>query len=413
MLGTSWLAFINRSHKNIAMDGRSEFKPVRKDFLTFGSPAIGEDEIGEVANTLRSGWVGTGPKTHQFEELFRGYIGARHAIALSSCTAALHLSLVVAGLKQGDEVITTPMTFAATAAAIIHSGATPVFVDCEKDSMNIDPERIGERITKKTKAILPVHFAGRAADMDRIGKIAKENGLLVIEDAAHAIETSYKGRKIGTTADISCFSFYVTKNITTVEGGMATTSNDDYADKIRTYGLHGMSKGAWERYSDKGYRHYSVIFPGFKYNMTDVQASIGMHQIKKIGGYHSRREAIWERYDEAFRDLPVTIPKKEEDDTVHARHLYTILLNIEELDADRDAIMNDLHLENIGTGVHYVSLHLHPYYRQAYGYAPDDFPNAKFISERTLSLPLSAKLSDKDVDDVIQAVRKVIGHHSR
>jgi dTDP-4-amino-4,6-dideoxygalactose transaminase len=325
---------------------------MRDNFLVFGSPAIEEPEIAEVVSTIRSGWIGTGPRVARFEEMFREYVGARHAVALNSCTAALHLSMVVAGVGPGDEVITTPMTFCATANSVIHTGARPVFVDVERDTFNIDPERIEAAITPRTRAIVPVHFAGRPCRMDRIESIAKRHGLLLIEDAAHAIEASYRNRKIGTIGDLTCFSFYVTKNVVTAEGGMVTTDSDELAAKIKMYGLHGMSKDAWKRFSDEGYKHYQVVFPGFKYNMTDLQAALGLHQLGRIAQNAKRREEIWRRYDEAFAGLPITRPAPVAPDTTHARHLYTILIRTEEIGTTRDQVLNELIRRNIGTGVH-------------------------------------------------------------
>lgn len=386
--------------------------PVRKELLVFGSPALEEPEIEEVVATLRSGWIGTGPRVARFEEDVRRYVGARHALALNSCTAALHLSMIAAGLEPGDEVITTPHTFAATANAIVHANATPVFVDVDRRTQNIDPSLVEAAITPKTRAILPVHFAGRPCEMDAIMAVARRYGLEVIEDAAHAIEAVYRGRRIGTIGDAACFSFYVTKNITTGEGGMVTTNDDEWAEKIQTYGLHGLSKGAWKRYCDEGFVHYQVLYPGFKYNMTDLQAAIGIHQLGRIDRYASRRRAIWDRYNAAFRDLPAERPADEEPDTCHARHLYTLLLDLDRLRVSRDAVVEELKTEGIGTGIHYISLHLHPYYRDRFGHAPEEFPNARYLSERTLSLPLSARLNDQDVEDVIAAVRKVLLRHS-
>jgi dTDP-4-amino-4,6-dideoxygalactose transaminase len=274
--------------------------------------------------------------------------------------------------------------------------------------MNIDPNKIEEAITPRTRAIIPVHFAGRPCDMDAIMDIAKRHDLFVIEDAAHCIEGWYKGRKIGNIGDISCFSFYVTKNIVTGDGGMVTTNKEVWADKIKMYGLHGLSKDAWKRYSDDGFVHYQVIFPGFKYNMMDIQASLGIHQLKRIDKYLKRREKIWEQYNKAFSKLPVICPIEPEKDTVHARHLYTLLLDIDRIGKSRNEVQQQLHELNIGTGIHFISIHLHDYYRKTYRFKPEDFPNAKFISERTLSLPFSAKLSDSDIDDVIKATVKVL-----
>lgn len=382
---------------------------VREDYLVFGSPRIEEDEINEVVATLRSGWLGTGPKVARFEADFAQYTGSRNALALSSCTAGLHLSLLALGIGPDDEVITTPMTFAATASAIIHVGAKPVFADIELPSMNISPDDLEERITDRTKAVIPVHFAGRPCRMDRIMEIARKRGLAVIEDAAHAVEAWYHGRKVGTIGDLGCFSFYVTKNIVTGEGGMVTTDNDGYADTIKVYSLHGLSKDAWRRYSDEGFRHYRVIAPGYKYNMMDIQAAIGIHQLKRVGEYHCRRREIWTRYDEALSDLPMDLPAPQDPDTVHALHLYTPLLRLRELACTRDEFQRRLHLMNIGTGIHFTALHTHPYYAETLGYRPADFPNALSVSERTISLPLSAKLTDFDVNSVIEAVRRAAG----
>jgi dTDP-4-amino-4,6-dideoxygalactose transaminase len=398
----------------------------RDSFLVFGSPRIEEPEIQEVLATLRSGWLGTGPKVARFEEMFREYVGAHYALAVNSCTAALHLAMVATGIGPGDEVITTPMTFAATANSIIHALAHPVFVDVDRRTMNICPENIvryiedecvtdpktglpvNRRSRRKVRAIQPVHFAGRPCDMDAIGAIARKHRLYVIEDAAHAIETKYKGRKVGSIGDITCFSFYVTKNIVTGEGGMLTTNDEHIADQVKVLGLHGMSKDAWKRYSDSGFKHYQILFPGFKYNMMDIQASLGIHQIKRVDDYLKRRNEIWRRYDEAFADLPLELPAPPEPNTVHARHLYTPLLKLEKLRCTRDEFQQQLFELKIGTGIHFISLHLHDYYQRTYGYRPEDFPNARYISERTLSLPLSAKLTEDDVEDVIQAVRETI-----
>ena len=380
----------------------------KNDFLIFGSPAIEEDEIEEVIATIRSGWLGTGPKVDKFEKMFRDYTGARYAMALNSCTAALHLSILVAGVKPGDEVITTPMTFCATANTILHAGAKPVFVDVDRATMNIDPNLIEQAITARTRAIVPVHMAGRPCEMDAIMDIARRHGLAVIEDAAHCVEGVYKGKKIGNIGDISCFSFYVTKNVVTGEGGMVTTNHEKWAEKIKMYGLHGMSKDAWKRYSDEGFKHYQVVFPGFKYNMMDIQASLGIHQLKRVGLNHQRREEIWRRYDEAFADLPVWTPAPAEPETTHARHLYTLLIDIERIKKSRDEVQQRLFEMNIGTGIHFTALHLHEYYRETFGFKRGNFPNAEFISDRTLSLPLSAKLSCEDVERVIVVVKQIL-----
>lgn len=394
----------------LALDGGT---PIRKDYLVFGSPDIREEEIREVEATLRSGWLGTGPRVARFEEAFRDYIGARFAMALNSCTAGLHLSMIAAGVKPGDEVVTTPMTFASSANAVIHVGATPVFADCDRATLCIDPAAVAARITPRTRALLPVHFAGRAADMTSLVEIARKHGCTIVEDAAHAIETVHAGRKIGTIGDCTVFSFYVTKNVATGEGGMVTTERPEIADWIKIAGLHGLTRDAWKRYSDEGFRHYEVIFPGFKYNMMDLQAALGIHQLARIEENLARREAVWKRYVEAFAGLPLSVPPEPPAGDRHARHLFIVLLDLEHLRFDRDWVMRALHAEGIGTGVHYRPLHLHPYYRERFNLKPGDFPNAEWIGERTLSLPFSTKLTDDDVADVTAAVRKVLAAAAR
>ena len=390
----------------------SNSNPVRNDFLVFGSPKIEQEEIDEVAECLKSGWIGTGPRVNKFENAFRDYIGSKYAIALNSCTAALHLSMLVSGVSTGDEVITTPMTFAATANAILHTGAKPIFVDVEKDSMNIDPTLIEKVISPKTKAILPVHFAGRPCNMDHIMEIAQKNNLLVIEDAAHAVEAKYKGKKIGNIGDMTCFSFYVTKNLVTGEGGMITTNNEEWSKKIKIRALHGMTSDARMRYANENYKHYQVIAPGFKYNMMDIQASLGIHQLKRLDKNFAIRKEIWNIYNKAFENLPITTPS-EEKDTVHGRHLYTLLLDLDNLKISRDEFLGEIVRENIGVGVHFISLHLQPYFKETFGLKKDDFPNSAFISERTVSIPFSAKLTEKDVQDVINAITKVLNRNMR
>ena len=378
-------------------------------FIVFGSPILGDEEIDSVTATLRTAWIGTGPRVQEFEKAMRDYSGAPYSAAVASCTAALHLSMVVAGVGPGDEVITTALTFAATANSIIHAGAVPVLVDVERHTMNIDPAAIEAAITPRTKAIIVVHFAGRPCDMDAINAIAAKHDLLVIEDAAHAIEAEYKGRRIGSISPLTCYSFYVTKNITTGEGGMIASTRPDLIDKVKQYALHGLSADAWSRFSDKGYKHYEVTFPGFKYNMTDMQASLGLVQLAKIEAWLERRNEIWRRYDDAFADLPCILPAPEQNDTRHARHLYTIMVDTPNPPADRDTLIDRLRSRGIGTGVHYRGIHLHQYYRERFGLVREDFPNASWISDRTLSLPLSAKLDDGDVERIITAVRSELG----
>jgi len=380
----------------------------QNDYIVFGSPSIGQEEIDEVVDSMRTGWIGTGPKVTRFEESVRAYVGAQYGVALNSCTAGMHLSLLAFGIGPGDEVITTPLSFCATANVIIHAGATPIFVDVDGATMNIDHALIERAITPKTKAIMPVHFAGRPCDMDTIMALAKKHHLLVIEDAAHAIGAEYRGKKIGSIGDATCFSFYVTKNIVTGEGGMVMTNNEEAAKKIKVYGLHGLSADAWKRYSDEGYKHYDVVFPGFKYNMMDLQAAIGIQQMKKIDQFYARRKEIWETYKKAFKDLPVGLPDETPTDQKHALHLFTLLIDEKTAGIQRDAFMQALHQRGIGSGVHFMPIHLLEYYRKRYGYARGAYPNTEYIGDRTVSIPLSAKLTDTDVDRIIYAIREII-----
>ncbi len=386
---------------------------MRETFLPFGAPLIEQAEIDEVVTSLKSGWLGTGPKVHKFEEMFKEYKGVKYAMALNSCTAALHLSMLAIAIKPGNEVILPSMTFASTANAVIHAGGKPILVDCEKDTMNMDPEDIERQITPKTKAIIPVYFAGRPCNMDRIVDIANKHNLKIVEDAAHAIEAEYNGKKTGTFGDIGCFSFYVTKNIITGEGGMAITNIEEYANKIKRLSFHGIRKDKLHSSSDKKYKHYQVIDRGFKLTMMDIQAAIGIHQLPRVEKYWERRKEIWERYNEAFKDLPVFIPAPIPNGVKHSYHLYTLLLDIDKLNITRDEFLYEMAKRNIGVGVHYIALHLQPYYQQKYGYKQGDFPNADWISDRTVSIPLSAKLTDNDVQDVINTVREIIALYRR
>lgn len=387
--------------------------PVRtkQNFLVFGSPLIEEDEINEVVSSMRSGWLGTGPKVAQFEKDFSSFIGSPFTSAVNSCTAALHLSLLALKLEKGSEVITTPLTFCATVNAIIHAGLTPVLADIDPLTMNIDPQKIEECITKKTRAIIPVHFAGRPCDMDRIVEIASKYNLYIVEDCAHSVESEYKGKKTGTFGKFGCFSFYVTKNITTGEGGMVVAKEKEDASFIKMLALHGMSADAWKRFSDEGYKHYFVVECGFKYNMMDLQAAIGIHQLKKIGDFHQKRRLIWEIYDREFSMLPVNTPAQPQPQTVHAYHLYTLLIDPEKTGISRDQFLERMTYNNIGVGVHYMSIPEHPYYQKNYGWKPEDYPNAMRVGRQTVSLPLSPKLSEKDIEDVISAVLVSLGKY--
>ncbi len=378
------------------------------EFIVFGAPKIEQDEIDDVVRCLESGWIGTGPRVARFEEEFGLYKGQRFAAAVSSCTAAMHLSVLAAGIGTGDEVITTPMTFCATVNAIVHAGGTPVLADIDPRTMNIDPAQVEARITSKTKAILPVHFAGRAADMDALTEIATCHKLRLIEDCAHAIETEYHGRKAGTFGDFGCFSFYATKNVTTGEGGMVLAKSEEDLARIKMLALHGMSKDAWKRFSDEGYKHYFVVETGFKYNMMDLQAAIGIHQLQRVEANWLRREEIWQQYNEAFAGLPVTLPAAPEPYTRHAYHLYTILIDVERAGISRDEFLDEMTANNVGVGVHYVSVPEHPVYQEKFAWLPEHYPNAMRIGRQTVSLPLSAGLTDAEIARVIEVVRDTI-----
>jgi dTDP-4-amino-4,6-dideoxygalactose transaminase len=381
----------------------------RDDFLVFGAPAIGDEEIAEVVASLRSGWLGTGPKVARFEADFAAYEGAPHAVAVSSCTAALHLSMLALEVQPGDEVITTALTFAATVNAIIHAGATPVLVDVDPATMNLDPAAAAVAVGERTRAILPVHFAGRPCDMDALVKLRDERGLALIEDCAHAIETEYHGRHAGTFGDFGCFSFYVTKNVVTGEGGMVLARREEDAARIKVLALHGMSKDAWKRFSDEGYRHYYVTECGYKYNMTDLQAALGIHQLARVETNWERRRQIWSRYQAELDGLGLGLPAEPEPGTRHALHLYTVLVDEERCGVARDLFLEAMTAQGIGVGVHYLAIPEHPYYRERFGWRPGDYPAAQRIGRQTVSLPLSPALGDGDVADVVRAVRRVLG----
>lgn len=379
-------------------------------FLVFGAPSVGEEEIAEVEACMRSGWLGTGPRVARFEQAFADYRRARpeQVAAVNSCTAALHVSMVAAGLEPGAEVITTPLTFCATVNAIVHAGLIPVLADVDPLTQNVDPDAIEAAITPRTRAIVPVHFAGRPCDMDRIMAIARRHQLVVIEDCAHAIETEYHGQPAGSFGDFGCFSFYVTKNVVTGEGGMILGRDEALISRARMLALHGMSKDAWHRFGDAGYKHYQVLECGFKYNMMDLQAAIGLPQLAKVEAHWQRRQAIWNHYNEAFADLPLGLPAAPEADTRHGYHLYTVMLDAARCGGARDAFLDAMNARRIGTGVHYLSIPEHPYYQQRFGWQPDDYPAAMRLGRQTASLPLSPALSDSDVERVVAAVREVL-----
>lgn len=384
-------------------------KPQRKTFLVFGKPYIGKEEIAQVVDTLKSGWWGTGPKTEQFEKQFCAYTKATYALGVNSATAGLHLALKALGVGPGDEVITTPLTFVSTVNVILHSGATPVFADVDRKTWNIDPKEIEKKITKKTKVILPVHLHGRPCDMDAIVTLAQRNNIYVVEDAAHAAEAVYKGKKVGSIGDITVFSFYVTKNIATGEGGMVVTNSKKLAESMRVMSLHGLSQDAYKRYSVRYYRHYEAVIPGFKYNLTDIASSIGIHQLARVEENWAVRKKHWERYMRAFENIPeLILPAAESVNTKHARHLFAILLRLEKLRISRDDFIDQLIKMNIGSGVHFNPVHLHEYYRKTFGFTEGMFPHAEFVGARTVSLPLGANLTKRDIQDVIIAVKWLV-----
>jgi dTDP-4-amino-4,6-dideoxygalactose transaminase len=386
----------------------------RATFLPYHQPWLGPEEEASVLETMRSGWITTGPKTKQFERELADYVGARHCVAVNSCTAALHLALEAIGVGPGDEVITSPITFASTANVIVHQGATPVFVDVEPDTINLDATRLEAAITPKTKAIIPVHLFGQACDMDAIEATARRHNLAVVEDAAHAIGADYKGRRIGGSGNMTAFSFYATKNITSGgEGGALTTNDAALADRVAILSLHGISRDAWKRYSASGYKHWDLIVPGYKYNMFDLQAAVALPQLAKIEAFWERRAALKARMDAAFDDVPEITRPAVRSGSKHAYHLYPIVVRTEELTTDRDGIMEAIQAEHIGVGVHFRAVHLHPYYEQAWGFRRGMFPHAEYYSDRTISLPLYPKMTDADADDVIAVVRAVIAAYRK
>lgn len=393
-----------------AIEGGS---PIRRKFLLPFKPCIGTEEIKEVVDTLKSGWLTTGPKTKKFEEELKNYIGCKNIIALSSCTAALHLALAALGIGDGEEVITTPFTFVSTVNVILHQKARPVFVDIDRNNYCIDADKIEKAITKKTRAIMPVHYAGRPCDMDKISKIAKKHKLAVIEDAAHAIGSEYKNRKIGTISDFTAFSFYAAKNLATAEGGALCVKNDKLAEKARILSLHGMSRDAWKRYSAGGSWHYEVIFPGYKYNMSDMQASLGIHQLRKLDGFINKKEKIAGLYNQVFERMPQIIFPKPGKNIKHSWYLYPILINDKLLKIDRNKFIEALKAENIGTSVHFIPVHLHPYYRDKFNFKKGDFPNAEYVFDRIISLPIYSAMSFNDVKDVILAIKKIINYYKK
>ncbi|HEV3308474.1 MAG TPA: UDP-4-amino-4,6-dideoxy-N-acetyl-beta-L-altrosamine transaminase [Candidatus Sulfotelmatobacter sp.] len=388
----------------LAIDGGT---PVRKTLLPYGRQSIGEDDIQAVVDVLRSDWLTTGPKVAEFEEVFAAWVGAKQAVSFSSGTAALHGGAFAAGLKAGDEAITTPMTFAATANCVLYQGAIPVFADVSADTLNLNPERVEQRITTRTRAILPVDYAGHPADLDGMKELASRHGLVVIEDASHALGAEYKSRPVGSVADMTVFSFHPVKHLATGEGGMVTTDRPDYAETLRRFRNHGISSDARQRQS-AGQWHYEMVLLGFNYRLTDIACALGLSQLKKLRENLSRRREIAARYASAFCDLEALTMPAVRGDVSPAWHLYPIRLNLEKLSADRGQIFRALRAENIGVNVHYIPVHFHPYYRDHLGHRPGEYPIAENAYERLISLPMFHGMTDGDVEDVVAAVKKVV-----
>jgi len=380
---------------------------MRPEFLSYNPPTIGDGERLEVQATLETPWVTTGPKTKAFEGELQAYLQAPAVVALNSCTAGLHVALVALGVGPGDEVIVPAMTFCATANVVEHVGAKPVLVDVCPDTLTLSPEAVRAAITPRTKVLMPVHYAGHPVQLDELDELAERHGLAILEDAAHAISTRYKGRLIGSRPNLAAFSFYATKNLTTVEGG-CLTGEQALIDKSRIIGHHGMNRDAWKRFDRSGSWYYEVVLPGFKYNMTDMQAAIGLVQLTRIGAFQKRRREVVARYEAGLKDLaalelPVELPWAES-----SWHLYVLRLRTEALRIDRNTFIDEMKAQNIGTSVHYLPVHMHPFYRDKYGYRSEDIPVAADAYSRMLSLPLHAGLTDEDVDDVIQTVRELV-----
>ncbi len=390
------------------------------DFIPYCRHSIGDDEIREVVDTLKSDWLTTGPKALRFEQMFKEYVGCKHAIAVSSCTAALHLALCSYDIGPGDEVITTPFTFASTAEVIEYRGAKPVFVDIDPTTFNIDPARIEERITQRTRAIIPVHYGGIPCDLNAIGKIADRHGLAVVEDAAHAVGSEYGGAKIGSHGNPTAFSFYPTKNMTTGEGGIIAVNDDEIGQRLRVLSLHGISKDAWKRYSKQGQWYYEIHDLGYKYNFTDLQAALGIQQLARLDAFNARREQLARIYMDELRDVPgLRFPRwysrwydgEAPAGTKSAWHLFVMLLDNDQVQINRDEFVEQLKLAGIGTSVHFIPLHLQPYYARKYGYKRGDFAIAEQVFDQLISLPLYPKLTESQLGRVIDVIKTLIGKH--
>jgi len=397
--------------RKLAIDGG---EPLRSSFLPFGQPTLDESEIARVADVLRSGWLGMGQRTLDFEQAFAHYVGARHAVAVSSCTAGLRMALETAGVRPGDEVITTPMTFAATVNVILAVGGRPVLADIDPDTFNLRPEAVAAAIGPRTRVLMPVHFGGLPCDLAELWALAGRHDLRIVEDAAHAVGAEYAGRRIGGHGHLAAFSFYPNKNMTTIEGGMVTTDDAAAADDLRLQRMHGLSNDAWRRYTCQELIVSQVVRSGFKYNMTDVQAELGLSQLGRLDGFLAVRRAQAERYDRELAGLPLQPQRRPPAASghLHALHLYVVLVELERLRVDRDTVVRALRAENIGVGVHYQAIHQHPYFARELAYRPGDLPGAERAAARTLTLPLGPSMTDADQDLVLAALRDVLGHYA-
>ena len=387
--------------------------PVRAKFLPYGTQWLNDEEINEVIDSLKSGWITTGPKMRKFEDIFKNHIGSEYAIAVNSGTAALHISTSSINIKPGDEVITTPLTFVASANCVIYRGGTPIFADIKKDTYNIDPNEIRKKITPNTKALIPVHFAGQPCEMDELVEIAEEYDLYIIEDAAHAIDAEYKGKKIGNISDLTTFSFHPVKNITTAEGGMVTTNNDELYEKLLMFRTHGITRDAIKRFGKEGGFYYDMQYLGFRYNLSELHSALGIHQMSKLESFQKRRREIVELYNKELNDLEEIILPYVKKEVKHSWHLYVIQLNLERLKVDRDHIFRALREENIGVNVHYIPVHYHSYYENKFGLKKGILPNVEWLFPRLLTIPLFPRMSDDDVNDVVNALKKVIYYYKK
>jgi len=388
-------------------------KPVRKAFLPYGTQWIDEKEINEVVDALKSNWITTGPKMEQFEQKFKNEIGSKYAVALNSGTAALHVSTSSINIKPGDEVITTPLTFVASANCVIYRGGTPVLADIKKDTYNIDPIEIEKKITPKTRAIIPVHFTGQPCDMNEILEIAEKHDLMVIEDAAHAIDAKYHSKRVGTISPLTTFSFHPVKNMTTAEGGMVTTNDDELYEKLLMFRTHGISKDAVKRFGKSGGYYYDMQYLGYRYNLSELHAALGIQQLNKLEGFQKRRRDIIKIYEQELADIEeITLPFVKPN-IRHSWHLYVIQLNLEKLKVDRDYIFKALREENIGVNVHYIPVHYHSYYKQHFGYNKGILPNVEWLFPRLLTIPLFPRMEESDILDVIKAIKKIINYYKK